>query len=329
MRARHLSPNTEAAYTGWVKRYVRFHLLRHPKDLGGQEVTTFLTALATEEGVSPSTQNQARSALLFLYREVLGKPLDNPTDVPKARGRRRIPVVLTREEVGLVLGQMEGMTGLIAACLYGSGMRLMEALELRVKDVDLERRELIIRKGKGKKDRITMVPGSLVPELTRHLEAVRALYEEELKRGGGFVPLPGALARKAPSDRRAWGWQFLFPASRSTQDPETGLRIRPHLHPSAVQRAMKRAVTASGISKRASCHTLRHSFATHLLEDGYDIRTVQELLGHTSVRTTMQYTHVLNRGALGVQSPLDRLTQPSRSNPPSPPPPRPRPPRSI
>jgi len=309
VRARHMSPNTEEAYVGWVKRYVRFHGTRHPMELGVADITRFLTHLALEEHVSASTQNQAKSALLFLYREALARPLPDLDTIPKARSGKKLPVVLTRREVSIVLSNMNDTPWLVAVLLYGSGLRLMEALALRVKDVELERKELTVKEGKGRHDRISMVPQSAVPALEAQLARVRSLFEDELKNGGGYVSLPGALERKSPSDGRAYAWQYLFPASRSTQDPRNGRRTRHHLHPSAVQRAMKRAVAASGIAKRATCHTLRHSFATHLLEDGYDIRTVQELLGHTNVRTTMLYTHVLNRGGLGVQSPLDRITQ--------------------
>jgi len=309
IRARHLSRNTEEAYVAWVKRYVRFHGLEHPKEMGVAEIRAFLTHLAVEESVSASTQNQAASALLFLYRRVLRMSVDDLGTLPRPRGSKRLPVVLTRDEVMQVLAQLHGPPHLITSILYGSGLRLMEALTLRIKDVEVERREIMVRAGKGRKDRISMLPGRLVRDVSGQMNRVRTLFEEDLKRGGGFVPLPGAMARKAPTDGRSFAWQFLFPARRSTLNPETGRRTRYHLHPSAVQRVVKRAVTASGIHKRATCQTMRHSFATHLLEDGYDIRTVQELLGHTSVRTTMLYTHVLNRGGMAVLSPLDRITR--------------------
>lgn len=314
-RVRHLSRSTENAYVGWVKRYVRFHGLEHPKRLGSEDLNGFLTALAVEEKVSPSTQNQALSALLFLYREVLLMPMAMGGAVPRARAPRNLPVVLTRCEVFRVLARLQGVPALVAAVLYGSGLRLSEGLGLRVKDVDTERCEISVREGKGKKDRLTMLPRRLVPEIGHQREVVRSLFENDLKRGGGFVALPGAYGRKSPADGRAFPWQYLFPAKRLLRDSETGRLTRHHLHPTAVQRAMKEAVRASGINKRATCHTLRHSFATHLLEDGYDIRTVQELLGHSSVRTTMLYTHVLNRGGRGVVSPFDRLSESSSSQP--------------
>lgn len=307
IRARHLSPRTEEVYVSWVKRYVRFHGNRHPGGLGGEEVSSFLTHLAVDEHVAPPTQNQAKSAVLFLYREVLKTPVNSLEGIPKARSTQRLPVVLTREEVRGILSLMKGTPRLVATLLYGSGLRVQEALSLRVKDIEPVRKEVLVRSGKGGKDRVSILPESLQDHLSAQIHRVRNLFEEELKRGGGFVPLPGAMERKAPADGRAFAWQYLFPASRSITDADTGRRTRPHLHPSAVQRAMKIAVLSSGVVKRATCHSLRHSFATHLLEDGYDIRTVQELLGHASVRTTQIYTHVLNRGGLGVKSPLDRL----------------------
>jgi integron integrase len=309
-RTRRLSPRTIDAYIRWVKRYVRFHGMTHPKEMGAEEVTAFLTHLAVQKQVGPSTQNQAKSALLFLYREVLGFPMSAVKKIPSARTVKRLPVVLTREEVWRVLDQMNGVPRTVATLLYGSGLRLQEALSLRVKDVEPERKEILIRAGKGRKDRVTMLPVCATGFLKNQIRSVQALFEEELKRGGGFAPLPGAMARKSPTDARILAWQYLFPASRSTTEARTGCRTRHHLHPSAVQRAMKAAVGKAGIPKRATCHSLRHSFATHLLEDGYDIRTVQELLGHTSVRTTQIYTHVLNRGGMGVQSPLDRMVSP-------------------
>ncbi|MFH1763167.1 MAG: integron integrase [Gemmatimonadota bacterium] len=313
IRARHLSPNTEEAYVGWVKRYVRFHGLKHPEAMGVSEIRAFLTHLGVDEHVSSSTQNQAASALLFLYRKVLRVSLEDPGALPRPRGAERLPIVLTRREVQQILAQLDGQPHLIVSVLYGSGLRLMEALTLRVKDIELERREITVKAGKGRKDRVSMLPGILAQDVSEQMSRVRNIFEEDLKRGGGYVALPGALARKSPADARAFAWQYLFPARRSMMDPVTGRRTRHHLDPSAVQRAMKRAVRATGIPKRATCHTMRHSFASHLLEDGYDIRTVQELLGHGSVRTTMLYTHVLNRGGLGVLSPLDRISQTLRS----------------
>ncbi len=306
VRARHYSASTEEAYVNWVRRYVRFHGVRHPDEMGPEEISLFLTDLAVHQGVSAATQNQAASALVFLYREVLGRKLDLPRDVIRARKGKKLPVVLTPTETRRVLRELRGVQYLVASLLYGSGLRLMEALRMRVKDVEIERGEIIVRAGKGDRDRVTMLPKSLLEDIGAQVERVRGTFEDDLKRGGGYVTLPGALERKSPADARAFPWQYLFPASRMTRDPHSGRLMRIHLHPSAIQRGVKRAVRTSGIAKRATCHTFRHSFATHLLEDRYDIRTVQELLGHKSVRTTMIYTHVLNRDGLGVRSPLDR-----------------------
>ena len=292
LRLRHYSPRTEDAYVAWVLRYVRFHGTRNPAELGAADVAQFLSHLAVERRVSAATQNQALAALLFLYREVLGMRLDAVVPAVRAKERRRLPVVLTRREVNAVLQRMDGPARLVAGLLYGSGLRLMEALTLRVKDVDLERREIRLRGGKGGVDRVTVLPELLVAPLRRHLRVVQDM--------DGRVPLPGALDRKLVGAGAEWPWKWVFPATRKHEG------IRFHLHPSAVQRAFHAAVVASGISKRATCHSLRHSFATHLLEDGYDIRTVQELLGHRNVATTMTYTHVLNRNRLGVISPVDR-----------------------
>ena len=306
LRLRHFSPRTEEAYSGWVRRYVRFHRLRHPADLGEAEVKAFLTHLAVDRQLAPSTMAQALAALLFLYREVVGRPLAGVGPVPRARAPVRLPVVLTPEEVRRVLEQMRGTTRLAALLLYGSGMRLLECLTLRVKDIDLARGEIRIRRAKGAKDRVTVLPEIGGPALASQLERVRALHQRDCESGAGWVELPGALARKYPRAGRSLPWQWVFPARRTYADRDTGERRRHHLHESAVQRAMAEAVRRSGITKRATCHTLRHSFATHLLEGGADIRTVQELLGHRDVSTTMLYTHVLNRGGLGVRSPADR-----------------------
>ncbi len=306
-RARHFARRTEEAYVRWIRRYVRYHNLRHPTDLGAQEVSIFLAYLANEQAVSPSTQLQAVSALTFLYEEVLGRPLDLPKGVRSPRRRRHLPVVLTKEEVKVVLSQLSGIHELVANLLYGSGVRLMEGLRLRVKDVDPSRGELIVRRGKGGDDRLTVLPQSLAEAIVRQVERVREQHKRDRAKGAGWVELPGAFAVKHPGAGRELAWQFLFPGSRIRRYEVTGQLRRSHLHPTAVQRAVKAAVRRAGITKRASCHTLRHSFATHLLEDGYDIRTIQELLGHRSVRTTMQYTHVLNRGSRGVRSPLDQL----------------------
>ena len=306
IRAKHLSPRTEQAYASWVSRFIRFHRGQHPRRLGARDVDAFLTHLSARRAVAASTHNQAASALLFLYREVLGMEIDRPgSRVVRARTPRRLPVVLTPTEVRQVLDHTAGVHRLIATLLYGSGMRLMECMRLRVKDLDFERREIRIREGKGDRDRVTMMPDSIRRELGRHLKIVRDQHDRDTRSGAGWVPLPSALDRKYPYAGREWAWQWAFPATRIHVDPATGRRQRHHLHPSSVQRAVKEAVHRSGIPKRATCHTFRHSFATHLLEAGYDIRTVQELLGHRNVRTTMIYTHVLNRGGLGVRSPAD------------------------
>lgn len=309
LRLRHCSPRTEAAYVGWIRRYVRFCGLRHPRDLGMDEVTRFLTHLAVGGRLAESTVSQARAALLFLYRGVLGVELAGWERLPRGRRPVRLPVVLSRGEVAAVLGRMVGVPALVAWLLYGSGLRLMEALTLRVKDLDLERGEVRLRRGKGARDRVTVLPQVVRGPLGRHLERVRGLHQRDLAAGdgGGRVALPGALDRKYPQAGVSWGWQWVFPATRRYRDRVTGVPMRHHLHPTVVQRAVTAAVRESGLAKRATCHSLRHSFATHLLEGGADIRTVQELLGHRDVSTTMIYTHVLNRGGLGVRSPADQL----------------------
>jgi len=306
MRLRHLSPRTEEAYLGWMRRYHELHGRRHPATLGHEHVTAFLNALATERRVAASTQNQALAALLFLYREVLGIELPWLDDLVHARSPARLPVVLTRDEVRSVLARMDGAPRLIATLLYGSGLRLLECCRLRVKDVDIPRNQLTVRRGKGDRDRATMLPASVKRELAAHLAAVRDQHARDLASGAGWVELPGSLARKLPSAGREWAWQWVFPATRTYVEREPGERRRHHLHETVVQKAVRRAVLAARIPKRATCHTFRHSLATHLLEDGSDIRTVQELLGHKDVATTMIYTHVLNRGPAGVRSPADR-----------------------
>ena len=306
-RARHYSGRTAEAYVGWIRRYVVFHGMRHPVELDEQAVTEFLTQLANEHDISSSTQAQAGAALLFLYREVLGIAVTAPTGIVRPHKARRVPIVLTRTEVTAILAELAGTKRLIAALLYGSGLRIMEALQLRVKDVDVERREVTVRAGKGGDSRVTMLPAALLAELKRHLVGVRTQHQADVKRGAGWVELPGAFSTKSPTSGREFAWQWLFPASRCHSHAATGQRRRHHLHETAVQRAFTEAVRRAGVAKRATCHSLRHSFATHLLEDGYDIRTVQELLGHRNVKTTMIYTHVLNRGGRGVISPLDRL----------------------
>jgi integron integrase len=306
LRVRHYSRRTEEAYVGWIRRFVRFHGLRHPAELGEREIAEFLTHLATDARVAASTQTQALSALLFLYRDILGRPFQELQGIVRAKRPERVPVVLSRVEIRTVLGCLTGVPRIVAALLYGAGLRLLEALELRVKDLDFERRQITIRSGKGAKDRVTVLPQALAPPLRAHLRRVELLHQRDLARGAGRVPLPGALGRKAGSAAEDWQWQYLFPAARVRRDPATGGLERHHFHESAVQRAVREAVRRAGVTKRATCHTFRHSFATHLLEDGYDIRTVQELLGHRDVATTMIYTHVRQRGAMGVRSPMDR-----------------------
>ena len=307
MRARHLSPRTAQAYVGWIIRYIRYHGTRHPTELGEAEIIAYLTYLASERRVSRSTQMQALSALVLLYREVLGIPVGDLRRVLKSTSPTRLPAVLSRGEVRAVLGELHGAFRLIALLLYGAGLRLLECLTLRLKDLDFARGEIVVRRGKGGKDRVTMLPSSARPALEQHLLRVRALHARDRAAGAGHVALPTALDRKAPSWATDPAWQWVFPAARQYRDAVTGQRCRHHVHETAVQRAMQSAVRAAGIAKRATCHTLRHSFATHLLEDGYDIRTLQELLGHADVSTTMIYTHVLNRGGLAVRSPADRL----------------------
>uniref|UniRef100_A0A832MKA3 Integron integrase n=1 Tax=Eiseniibacteriota bacterium TaxID=2212470 RepID=A0A832MKA3_UNCEI len=307
LRVRHYSRRTEEAYVGWIRRFVLFHARRHPAEMGEREITAFLSDLAVTRRVSASTQNQALSALLFLYQHVLGRELEWLDGVVRAKAPGRLPVVLTRDEVRAVLDRLEGTPRLVAMLLYGSGLRLLEGLTLRVKDLDLSRGEITVREAKGGRDRRTMLPRGATPALERHLERVRALHASDLVRGAGWVEMPQALDRKYPNAGREWAWQWVFPATRPYLHPATRQVRRHHLHETVLQRAVRTAVLAAGLTKRATCHTFRHSFATHLLEDGYDIRTVQELLGHKDVRTTMIYTHVLNRGGRGVVSPADRL----------------------
>jgi integron integrase len=305
LRAKHYSICTEGAYVDWIQRFVAFHDRRHPTELGHEQVEAYLTHLAVRRRVSASTQNQAKSALLFLYREVLGRDLPWLGGVVAAKSPQRLPVVLTPAEVQSLLQKLRGTTALIARLLYGSGLRITECLRLRVKDIDLERCEILVRDGKGAKDRITMLPESLATPLRAHLARVRELHAEDLSAGLGEVYLPYALARKYPGAATEWMWQYIFPSSRVSRDPRSGARRRHHADEKPIQRAMQHALRAAGINKPATPHTLRHSFATHLLQSGYDIRTVQELLGHADVSTTMIYTHVLNRGGRAVRSPLD------------------------
>lgn len=301
-----MSIRTEEAYVGWVRRFVLANGKRHPRELGAREVEAFLTGLAIHGHVSASTQNQALSALLFLYREVLQQELPWMDDIRRAKRSRRLPVVLTRSEVAALLQEMDGVTWLMASLLYGAGLRLMECVRLRVQDVDFARREITVRRGKGGKDRRTMLPAISVEALQGQLAEARRIHRRDLAAGFGAVWLPDALARKYPHAARDWAWQYVFPAGARSVDPRTGATRRHHVDETILQRAVKRAVRTTGIAKPATCHTLRHSFATHLLEAGHDIRTIQELLGHKDVATTQIYTHVLNRGGHGVLSPLDR-----------------------
>jgi integron integrase len=307
IRLKHYSIRTEQSYCEWIKRFILFSGKRHPSEMGEREVTDFLSHLAVDRKVAASTQNQALSALLFLYGEVLKLELGWLDGVERARRPAKLPVVFTKEEADRVLGALRGTTKLMARLLYGTGLRLMECVRLRVKDVDFGYLQITVREGKGAKDRVTMLPVSLVEELREQVERVRLQHAQDLRDGGGSVWLPGALAVKYPRAAKEFGWQYLFPASRMSsdpRDPEAGLR-RHHLDETILQRAVKEAIRSSGVEKAASCHTFRHSFATHLLEAGYDIRTVQELLGHKDVATTMIYTHVLNKPGIAVRSPLD------------------------
>jgi integron integrase len=307
IRVRHYSIRTENAYCDWARRFILFHGKRHPSGMAADEVTAFLTHLANERNVSASTQNQAKSALLFLYKQVLGINLPWLDEIVQAKRGTRLPVVLTPREVRDLLGATQGTMGLVIGLLYGTGMRLLECLRLRVKDVELARREIVIREGKGNKDRVTVLPENLMLPLQKHLVRVKALHDADVAAGFGAVYLPDALAVKYPNAARHWGWQWVFPSPVRSVDPRSGVERRHHIYPESVQRAVREAARHVGIVKPCSPHVLRHSFATHLLQAGYDIRTVQELLGHSDVKTTMIYTHVLNRGGRGVISPLDTL----------------------
>lgn len=306
IRAKHYSSRTEKAYVHWIRRFILFHGKRHPADMAEPEIEAFLTALAVH-GCSASTQNQALGALLFLYHEVLEIELRRLERVVRAKRPLRLPVVLTRNEVRAILEHLEGVPRLMALVMYGSGLRLLECAHLRVQDVDLARREILVRAGKGNRDRRTVLSASAARELPDHLAAVRAQHDADLNRNEGWVQLPNLIAAKYPNAGREWAWHWVFPATRTYRDDVSGQVRRHHFHETAVQRAFRSAVLRAGLGKRATCHTLRHSFATHLLEDGYDIRTIQELLGHKDVTTTMIYTHVLNRGGRAVRSPGDSL----------------------
>jgi integron integrase len=306
IRIRHYSLRTERAYVLWIRRYVAFHRRRHPGELGAEHVTSFLSSLANVGNVAAATQNQALAALLFLYRDVLGVELPWLDNVVRAKKPRRLPTVLTQSEVRRLLDTIEGLHGLMARLMYGTGMRISECLALRVKDLDLTRREIVVREGKGGRDRVTMLPAALVDPLRAQLRAARAVYEGDRDENVPGVELPYAYARKNPFAGRSWGWHWVFPQGHLSIDPRSGIRRRHHWYEQTLSRAITVAARASGIVKPVTSHTLRHSFATHLMEAGYDIRTVQELLGHKDVSTTMIYTHVLNRGGRGVVSPLDR-----------------------
>ena len=307
LRVRHYSLRTEEAYVDWTRRFILFHGKRHPKDMGAVEVQAFLTHLAVVRQVAPATQNQAKAALLYCYQKVLNLSLPWLTEVVQAKAILRLPVVLSRGETRLLFAGMNGVMALVGQLLYGTGMRLMEGLRLRVKDVDFDRHEILVRQGKGGNDRVTMLPDALVPALLAHLRKGQMLHEADLLEGFGEVELPYAYGQKVQAASRAWGWQWVFPAHLRSADPRSGVIRRHHLHPESVQKAVRLAARAGGLVKPVSPHVLRHSFATHLLESGHDIRTIQELLGHRHVETTMIYTHVLNRGGHGVGSPLDQV----------------------
>ena len=307
LRVHHYSISTEHSYIQWIKRFIYFHNKRHPEEMGADEITAFLTYLAVNRKVSPATQNQALSAILFLYKRVLKIELPWMDNVVRAKRTKRLPVVFTRQEIRALLAQFDGTRWLIFSLMYGCGFRIIECLRLRVKDIDYHYKQIVIRDAKGGKDRVTLLPESLIEPLRNHLVRVKELHEQDLASGFGCVYLPYALERKYPKACREWSWQFLFPANKIAADPRTGIRRRHHVYKQTLQRHLKRAIYHAGIVKPASSHTLRHSFATHLLEDGYDIRTVQELLGHKDVKTTQIYTHVMGKGCNGVKSPLERI----------------------
>ena len=305
IRVKHYSLRTEKTYKDWIKRYILFHNKRHPKDMGVDEILTFITYIATQRTLSAASQNQALSAVMFLYRHVLQKEIDLPSDLFRAEKSKTLPVVLTHKEALAVIGKMTGVSQLMVKILYGSGLRLMECLRLRVKDIDFGNHQIIVRDGKGEEDRITPLPDSIIPDLQLHLQTVQLIHQKDLKDGFGEIYLPYALARKYRAAPKEWIWQYLFPASARSVDPVSKKTMRHHADPSVLQKAVRNAAKLAKIDKPVSPHTFRHSFATHLLQNGYDIRTVQELLGHKDVKITMIYTHVLQRGGLAVKSPLD------------------------
>ncbi len=307
IRTRHYSMKTEEAYVHWIKRFILFHNKRHPKEMGEKEINQFITYLAVKEKVSASTQNQALCAIVFLYKHVLKIELGNLGDITWAKKPVKLPVVFTRDEVTKILNQLSGTNLIMAMLLYGSGMRLSECLQLRVKDIDFQYKQITVRSAKGEKDRVTLLPEYVIEPLKKHLAYVKMLHEKDVKDGFDSVYMPYALERKYPHAGREFGWKFVFPATQISTDPRSGIKRRHHIHESVLQKAVKQAIRKAGIHKHASCHTFRHSFATHLLESGYDIRTVQELLGHKDLNTTMVYTHVLNKGAFGVKSPADLI----------------------
>ena len=307
IRVRHYSVRTEDAYIQWIKRFIYFHNKRHPQEMGEQEITAFLTHLAVERNVAASTQNQALAAILFLYKIVLEKDLEWMDEIVRAKRPVHLPVVLSRKEVSSLLSQMRGTNRLVAEILYGTGMRIMECLRLRVQDIDFEYKQIMVRSGKGNKDRVTVLPEILVDALKGQLAYARGLHEADLKEGFGHVYLPYALAKKYPNAEREWKWQYVFVSGNRSKDPRSGQVRRHHLDEKNIQRSIRNAAGKAGINKHVKTHSLRHSFATHMLEDGYDIRTIQELLGHKDLNTTMIYTHVMNRGGLGVRSPLERM----------------------
>jgi integron integrase len=318
LRSRHYSIRTEEAYVAWIRKYILFHDRRHPSLLSEVHVREYLTHLAVHRDVAASTQNQALAAILFLYKYVLDDPLDVIDGVTRAKKPARLPVVFSTDEVASILLHLEGVAFLVGSLLYGSGLRLLEALRLRAKDLDFSYRQIVVRDGKGAKDRVTVLPSGIVIPLGAHLERLRAIHERHVAQGIARVYLPTAIERKYPSAHLEWGWQYVFPARRPSRDPRSGAMQRHHLHESVIQRAVKAAIRSAGIDKPGSCHSLRHSFATHMLEAGYDIRTVQELLGHADVSTTMIYTHVMNSGAKAVRSPFDSIKQPERPGTPPP-----------